>query len=299
MAKEKLFLSACVSLMVMLLACNNNDANDSTAKDDSTSTTTIAKESQPMKSIKGSSGYINVDDQGVGGIPVLFVHSFGGNIDHWGAQLIHLRANRRAIAMDMRGHGMSEAPKDNDYTVQSLANDISAVVDSLKLDRVVLVGHSMGGSAAIAYAGTHPGKVAGLVISGTPGKTPVEQAKPIMASLESDQYDQVMASYMKQLLTGAKPTTDSLETKGVRRISKEASISIIRSVFEYDPLPDLQKYSGPKLIIGKTSEDQPNSLHKALPNITYKTIEGTSHWMQLDDPEAFNVILDDFLSRVQ
>lgn len=261
-------------------------------------TTAIEKEISTNR-VKGEAGYLYIDDGGSGGTPVLFVHSFGGDTRHWKAQLEYLRKNRRAIAFDIRGHGQSDAPANNDYAVESLANDIAAVADSLHLDTFILVGHSMGGSAAIEYAGKHPGRIAGLLITGTPGKSTVEQSKPVIASLESEKYDTVMENYMKQLLQHATPATNQLEREGMSKISKEAAVRIIKSVFHYDPLPALHKYPGPTWILSKPGEDQPNSLHKAFPAIPYKIVEGTSHWIQLDKPEAFNRVLDDFLQSIE
>src|SRR5687767_11111332 len=151
-----------------LLACNGKDTEPkTTVKADSTTASTISP-AQPAVP------YVFIDDGGKGGIPVLFVHSFGGSTRHWAPQLAHLRKTRRAIAMDLRGHGKTPAPLDSNYSVEALATDIEKVVDSLDLERVVLVGHSMGGSAAIAYAGKYPNRVAALVLEGTPGKSTPE-----------------------------------------------------------------------------------------------------------------------------
>jgi pimeloyl-ACP methyl ester carboxylesterase len=143
----------------------------------------------PKGKIKTSWGEIYYEDSGEGGVPVIFVHSFGGSTLHWGAQVNHLKKNRRVITLDLRGHGRSDAPKNMDYTVDSLATDIAAVVDSLNINQFVLVGHSMGGAAVIAYAGAHPQRVAGLLMAGTSGKSSEKEAKPIIASLESKDYD--------------------------------------------------------------------------------------------------------------
>jgi pimeloyl-ACP methyl ester carboxylesterase len=286
-------------VILVLAGCNNNSSNDENSKTDTMNTTTIKKEEVLTKTIRGSAGVIYVDDGGEGGIPVLFIHSFGGDTRHWANQLSHLRTSRRAIAMDIRGHGRSAAPAGNDYTIESLANDVAAVVDSLGLTRVVLVGHSMGGSSAIAYAARYSGRVAGMVLTGTPAKTPPEQSKAVIASLESEKYDTVMADYMNKLLANAKPETDRLEREGMNKLSKETNISIITSIFSYDPVPPLGSYKGPVLIISGSVEDQAHSLHKAFPKIGYKTIGGTSHWMQLDKPEEFNKLLDEFLSTIK
>ncbi len=262
-------------------------------------TTVIEKEAALTKTIRGSAGIIYVEDGGEGGVPVVFIHSFGGDTRHWVNQLSHLRTNRRAIAMDIRGHGRSTAPADNDYSVESIANDIAAVVDSLKITRFVLVGHSMGGSSVIAYAAKYPERVAGMMLTVTPGKTPPEQSSAIVASLKSEKYDTVMADYMNKLLANAQPETDRMEREGMNKLSKKTNISIIKSTFSYDPLPALEKYKGPVMIISGTDEDPANSLHKAFPNIGYRTIAGTSHWMQLDKPVEFNKLLDDFLNTIK
>lgn len=65
----------------------------------------------------------------------------------------------------MRGHGRSERPTDASlFRVPALVGDVEAVVDALDLDRIVLVGHSMGASIALEYAAQHPDRVAGLVL---------------------------------------------------------------------------------------------------------------------------------------
>src|SRR5690349_8502589 len=67
------------------------------------------------RALEGPSGAIFVDDGGDGGLPVVFLHSFGGSSNHWASQLDHLRHHRRALAIDLRGHGKSARPKNLDY----------------------------------------------------------------------------------------------------------------------------------------------------------------------------------------
>src|SRR5688500_10480985 len=112
-------------------------------------------ESMSPARIAGPAGAIAVDDGGSGGLPVVLVHSLAGNSTHWSRQLEHLRRTRRGVALDIRGHGRSEPPKDGDYTIAAMAGDVAAVVDALGLERFVLVGHSMGGGVALTYAGAH------------------------------------------------------------------------------------------------------------------------------------------------
>ena len=138
------------------------------------------------RSINGSAGAIYVDDGGDGGLPVVFLHSFGGDSSHWANQLDHLRHQRRALAIDLRGHGKSARPRDLDYSMRAFVGDLEAVVDRLKLAKFVLVGHSLGAAVANAYAGAHPDRVAGLVLVGPPGRVPQQQAARKVALLQSD-----------------------------------------------------------------------------------------------------------------
>lgn len=246
-------------------------------------------------SINGSAGHLHVDDGGDGETPVVLVHSFAGSGAHWTRQLTHLRLMRRAVTLDLRGHGQSDSPATGGYEVDALADDIAAVVDALGLDRFVLVGHSMGGTAAIAYAGAHADGVAGLVMVGAPGQSPPEQAQQVMAAMESD-YEKTSDGYWKRLLTGARPEVEAEIRADMARVPRDAALTMIRAIFEYDPLPALRAYSGPKLIVDTPHGDSPGALYHLAPAIPRKVMTGTSHWPQLDQPVEFNRILDEFLA---
>lgn len=251
--------------------------------------------------IEGPAGALFVDDGAVraagAGTPVLFVHSFAGNSTHWKAQLQHLRKTRRAAAMDLRGHGRSQAPKTGDYAIESLAADIGAVADALRLQRFVLVGHSMGGAAAAAYASKHPERVAGLVLVGAPGKSPPEATQQVLTGLKGD-YNKTMAGYWQSLLKGARSATKKGREGEMRLVKHDSSMAMIEATFAFDPLPALALYPGPTLIVDTPHGDGPGSLHKQVPQIERRVIEGTSHWPQLDDPKAFDRVLDEFLAKV-
>lgn len=258
-----------------------------------------AEATRTTRLIRGPAGMLHVDDVGSGGLPVVFVHSFGGSSSHWKAQLAHLRTQRRVIALDLRAHGASTVDEGATYAVRDFAADIGAVVDSLGLNRFVLVGHSLGGAASLVFAGMHADRVAGLVLVGTPGYTPPAMSDPIIAALESATYQQVMDDYMTKLTAGAMPEVAREVDAGVKRISREQSLAIIKATFAYDPKAPLASYRGPTLSITAASEaDAPTALHNLSSTIEHKSISGTSHWMQMDRPEIFNAMLDAFLALV-
>jgi pimeloyl-ACP methyl ester carboxylesterase len=247
--------------------------------------------------IPGLAGRLRVDDGGRGGVPVVFVHAFAGNLSQWSAQLAHLRPGRRAIAFDLRGHGGSQPPRDRDYAIDSLAEDIGAVADGLALTHFVLVGHSLGGAAAIAFACARSDRVAGLVLVGAPGKVPDPQAREIMTAMRSD-YEKTSASFMERLLGGARPKVREQVSADFESIPQDAALKIMEETFAYDPVSDLAEYSGPKVLITAAQTDSPNDLHHLRPDLPHHTIAGASHWVHMDKPEEFDRLLDEFLAGI-
>ena len=249
--------------------------------------------------VEGPSGAIYVNDGGgKEGIPVVLLHSFGGDSSHWSSQLDHLRHERRAMAIDLRGHGKSAAPRDGDYSVEGFAKDLDVVVGKLGLKRFVLVGHSLGGAVAIKYAGAHPDRVAGLVLVGAPGKMPAEQSKQILGQIEAN-YDTTMKQYWEKLVTGAQPHVRTQVLAQMDRVPKADSLAIMRSLFADDPLASLDRYKGPTLVVYTSQGNTPNDLQNARPNLQKREIAGTSHWPHLDKPKEFDQVLDEFLGKVK
>jgi pimeloyl-ACP methyl ester carboxylesterase len=248
--------------------------------------------------IPAPNGRLSVDDVGSGDdLPVVLAHSFAGSARQWAPQVSHLRGSRRVVALDLHGHGQSTATPDAAYDVDSFADDIAAVADELALERFVLVGHSLGGAAAIAYAAAHPERVAGLILVATPGRLPDEQVAQVEGALAAD-YEGTMTGIWKRLLAKATPGTRQTVESEQDSLPKATASAIIRSTFEFDPVPPLEAYPGPKLTISTPSEGPVKELHQVVAGVEHETVEDTSHWIQLDEPEAFDRILDGFLAEV-
>src|SRR5450756_1513393 len=89
------------------------------------------------------------------GQPVVFSHGWPLSADSWEAQMLFLASNGyRCIAHDRRGHGRSSQPW-NGNEMDTFADDLSALIDTLDLKGTTLVGHSMGGGEVARYIGRH------------------------------------------------------------------------------------------------------------------------------------------------
>ncbi len=98
------------------------------------------------------------------GLPILVVHGLSYFSYDWIDVAHALAAHREVVAIDMRGFGDSGRSAERDYSVQSMAADVIAVLDHLGWSRAVLAGHSMGGRSAALAAARHPARAAGLVL---------------------------------------------------------------------------------------------------------------------------------------
>ena len=104
-------------------------------------------------------------DWGTAGLPpVVFLHGGGLNAHTWDLVCAALRPERHCLALDQRGHGESEWSPEMDYSIESHTGDVAAFLEALKLERFVLVGMSLGGVNALAWACKHRERLAGLVL---------------------------------------------------------------------------------------------------------------------------------------
>jgi pimeloyl-ACP methyl ester carboxylesterase len=98
------------------------------------------------------------------GTPLVLVHGFGNDAHIWDDAAPAVAECYRTVALDLRGHGDSDRDPECRYDYDFHVADLEAVFAALGIERVVLVGHSLGGRIATLFAGRHPDRMAGLVI---------------------------------------------------------------------------------------------------------------------------------------
>jgi long-chain acyl-CoA synthetase len=100
----------------------------------------------------------------------VFIHGFGGYAEQWHYQLQNFALENRVIALDLRGHGLSDRPSSG-YSMDQFISDIETALVLLKVKgKFVLVGHSFGGAIVTEYALKHPDRIERLVIIATAGE---------------------------------------------------------------------------------------------------------------------------------
>ena len=109
-------------------------------------------ESPKTKYVKSTDGVkIGYKVYGNGDIPLIFVHGWCCDKSYWKSQTEHFKKQYEVVLVDLAGHGESELGR-HEYTVHNFASDVSAVINKLKLDNCILIGHSLGGYVVLETA---------------------------------------------------------------------------------------------------------------------------------------------------
>jgi pimeloyl-ACP methyl ester carboxylesterase len=98
------------------------------------------------------------------GVPLLLLHGFGNDAHIWDDFAPVVAPYYRTLALDHRGHGDSAWDPERRYEHEAMVADVEAVTAAFGIDRLVIVGHSLGGRIATLFAGRHPERMAGLVL---------------------------------------------------------------------------------------------------------------------------------------
>ncbi len=98
------------------------------------------------------------------GVPLLLLHGYGNEAHIWDDFAPAVASHYRTLALDLRGHGDSAWDPEGHYDYGASVRDLESICAALGLERLVLVGHSLGGRIATLFAGSHAEQMAGLVI---------------------------------------------------------------------------------------------------------------------------------------
>ena len=256
-----------------------------------------------QRTIVGPAGRVFVDDGGGGPrLPVVLIHSLAGNSGQWTPQLAHLRRTTRAVALDLRGHGRSDPPKDGRYAPADYAEDVRQVMDALGIRRAVVVGHSLGGGVAAALAGLAPDRVAGVLFVDPiddPSKRPPDEASAaFLRRLDGPEYAPAIEAYWLEILKLAGDGVRQQVLADLRATPQATVVGSMRAMTGFNAQATLAAYHGPMLSVTTPLNEFPSSLHRVMPAIRQEKIEGVSHWLQLDRPAEFNATLDRFLAAI-
>ncbi len=245
------------------------------------------------------------------GPPVLFLHGIGGGADAFRPQLERLSARWRVLAWDMPGYGRS--PPLAEVTWPALAEAVEALLDAKGLDRVHLVGHSMGGMVALEFAASRPGRLRSLTLSGTSsafGKPDGEWQRKFIADrlapIEAGTPMRDLAKEMVAAMTapGADPAGLSLAEDCMADVPPETYKAALRCLVTFDRRDALPGLAVPTLVLaGEHDPNAPSAMMERMAakiaGARFELLEGAGHLANLERPAEFDAALESFLRSVE
>jgi pimeloyl-ACP methyl ester carboxylesterase len=251
---------------------------------------------------------IAYEARGAGDVAVVFLHCWACNRDFWRHQVEPVaEAGYRVVALDLPGHGASAAAARAEWTLPGLAADVEAVIRELGLERVVLVGHSMGGPVGLETAGRMPGTVAGIVGVDTLHDAefvfPEGMVESLTAQLTAD-YRAGIEGFLPQLF---KPDADPEIVKwvvdqAVDTANHETTIAMMAAFPKWDPPRALAAAGVPVRCInaapGEAGMPTAVETNRKYADFDAVLMEGVGHYPQLERPEEFNRLLLAYLAEL-
>jgi pimeloyl-ACP methyl ester carboxylesterase len=237
-------------------------------------------------------------------VAVVLLHCWACDRSFWKEQVEPLSRRWRVVTVDLGGHGASGSDRGR-WTVSGLGGDVLAVVLALKLERVVLVGHSMGGPVALDAARRMPGRVAGIVVVDSlhdvEAKAPREAVEK-MAALYEEDFRGTMSSMVHRMFPpNADPAVVEFVVSRASATRPGPALALLRDYPDLDlarwmedakvPVRALQ--SGPPM--SPPTRMGNNRRHG---NYDASFLDGVGHYPMLERPVEFNRRLEAAVAEV-
>lgn len=226
---------------------------------------------------------------GPAGTPLVIAHGLFGSARNWGVLAKRLSDSRPVIAVDMRNHG--DSPWHDSHTYDDMAADLAEVIDG----RADVLGHSMGGKAAMMLALRHPDKVNRLIVADmAPVPYSHTQMGPIAAMRAVDLSRVESRSDAKAQLAGkVAPGVDDFLLQSLDLGEKRWKLNLDVLAAEMDGILDFPQvegtFEGPVLFLSGAKSDYVRRADRdrtlaLFPNATFVQIPDAGHWLHAEKP---------------
>lgn len=245
---------------------------------------------------------IHYDDQGEGELSLVFVHGWNCDRNYWSEQRGYFAQSHRVVTIDLAGHGDSGQNR-TDWTMQAFGEDVVTVVAALDLQKVVLVGHSMGGKVVVEAAGQLAGRLVAVVGVDTfhngGRETPRVRRDEVFEEMADD-----YAGFMKRFvdLTFVEQSDPAIRDFVMADMSAApyaAAVGARQASGSYDATPAIALLDVPLILI--SSDFLPTDiahLEASAKTFRYREMTGVGHFIMLEDPQTFNLQLASALADI-
>jgi 3-oxoadipate enol-lactonase len=244
--------------------------------------------------------------------PVLVLaHTLATSRAMWRRQVPQFARTYRVVSYDLRGHGESAAP-DYPYSLEMLAEDVVGILGSLGVERpAAFLGISIGGMVGQALALRHPERLRALILANTVSRTPPEgqalwdqRIEAIRKDGVEGQVQPTLERWLSPAFRRRDPETTKWVADLIRATPATGFIGCARAIQKLDYTDQLARITLPTLIIaGEKDAGSPVSaaqaIHDQIKGSQLAIIPDCQHQTPIEAPDAFNRIVDSFLSTLE
>jgi len=262
---------------------------------------------QEFEQVVSSGGISYLESGPAAAVPIVFLHGIGGAARVFRAQLDHFGVAYRAIAWDMPGYGHS-APLPL-VSIDALAGVLGGFIDELGLDRPVLVGHSLGGMVVQRLLTRAPHRARAVVLAQTSAafgsRDPAWQAEFLSTRLGPLDAGHSMADLAEAMVAdlagpGADPVGLALARDAFAHTPDSSYRDSVMALRGFDCRDALARIAVPALVLSGTLDTAAPASGMArmaarIPGARYVALEGAGHLAYLEQPQAFNAAIEQFL----
>jgi pimeloyl-ACP methyl ester carboxylesterase len=249
---------------------------------------------------------ISYDVRGSGRTALVFVHCWTCNRDYYREQLDRFASRYRVVSLDLAGHGASGKNRAA-WSVLGFAGDVQAVIEKLGLERVILVGHSMGGPVSLEVARRLPNRVRGIVCLDTlhnaEQKMPPQMVERVTAAFRKD-FRGTVGSFVRGMFPSSpNATVVSWVAEQASKMDPEIAIALFRDFPNLD-LPRLMASVKVPLRCVNAAPRPPygpptaSAVNRKYIDFAAAILDGVGHFLQLERPDEVNAKIRGFLEEL-
>ena len=236
---------------------------------------------------------------------LVLLHSLGADHRMWRRQVEVWSTDHRVIAPDSRGHGASEGA--GSVSVEEWVGDLHRVLEQADVHRAVLIGVSLGGIQAVAYAATHPDRVTALVVADSFVALEPDVARAKVGHLADDAVRRGMAavadSYVEETFQVVpQPAEAQCVRAAIAGMSVPEYVESVRACFEVDITDRLNRVVAPTLVLwgdrdSKTPRPLSERIRAGIRGADLREVPGAGHLSNVDSPRCFTRLVNEFIQH--
>jgi pimeloyl-ACP methyl ester carboxylesterase len=241
----------------------------------------------------------DVQDVGSGEPPIVFIHGLACDATAWEPQVADLSRDHRCVVVNLRGRGATPAAPP--FEVDQQAADVAAILDTLRVQGAIVVGHSLGGIVTLVLNERRPDLVAGTVYVDSPLRAggfdasgfaaavrqagDTSPAAPLVESFWGEVTTDPIREHVRTMMLGCPP--EVVAGMVDNQMSAERMLELVRAA---DKKPMMAIW--PDKPIG-----EPVWLRDVTMFLRQEPVPGTGHFLQLEEPAITNAVLRSFIEE--